>query len=64
MRFVASKSDNDPLGFDVLVGVEHFFGNHFSVAGHVGLGLTMFEDITITQFGNVASWGTAFHFYF
>ena len=60
---------------DLLLGVEHFFTDYFSVAGHVGLGIKLPRDedtsnsddtdvqpLTVNL--NSISWGTSFHFYF
>jgi len=57
--------DADQVDVDLLLGVEHFFTDYFSVAGHVGIQAGLAgnskEEISI---GNVGSWGTSFHFYF
>lgn len=64
LRLLASESDDDPIAFDLFLGVEHFLGEHFSVAGQVGLSYTAFRSGSITRLGDATSWGTAFHFYF
>jgi hypothetical protein len=55
--------DADSTNIDLLLGVEHFFTDFFSVAGHVGLGIEIGDATNITL-GNVGTWGTSFHFYF
>lgn len=55
--------DADATLLDVILGVEHFFTDHFSVAGHVGLHVDLGDRFAL-DLGNTASWGTAFHFYF
>ena len=66
--------DADAFYVDLLIGVEHFFTNHFSVSGQVGLHFDVGSDRFGLNLGSapgtgiggntVASWGTAFHFYF
>lgn len=66
--------DADATYVDLLLGVEHFFTNHFSVSGQVGLHVDVGSDRFGINLGSapgssiggntVASWGTAFHFYF
>lgn len=53
---------------DLLLGVEHFFTDYFSVSGHVGLPIG-FADTSAARPGTTISlravgWGGAFHFYF
>jgi hypothetical protein len=48
---------------DVVLGVEHFFTDYFSVAGQVGLHINTGERFSL-NIGDTQSWGTAFHFYF
>lgn len=55
--------DADATILDVVLGVEHFFTDHFSVAGNVGLHVDLGDQFRLSL-GNTASWGTAFHFYF
>jgi len=55
--------DADKTQLDLVLGVEHFFTDYFSVAGHVGLHVDLGDRFSLTL-GNTASWGTAFHFYF
>lgn len=55
--------DADSTIIDLILGVEHFFTDYFSVAGHVGLHVDT-GDIFILDFGRTASWGGSFHFYF
>lgn len=55
--------DADQTQVDVILGVEHFFTDHFSVAGHVGLHVDLGDQFKLSL-GNTAGWGTAFHFYF
>lgn len=60
---------------NLLLGVEHFFTDYFSVAGHVGLDIDLPRDedtsnstsddsSALTIDLNSISWGTSFHFYF
>jgi len=56
--------DADSTVIDLVLGVEHFFTDFFSVAGHVGLGIDVGGDATNVSLGNVGTWGTSFHFYF
>lgn len=56
--------DADSTVIDVTLGVEHFFTNFFSVAGHVGLGIDVGGDAVNVDFGTTSTWGTSFHFYF
>jgi len=56
--------DADATIIDVVLGVEHFFTDYFSVAGHVGLGIDVGGDATNISLGGVSTWGTSFHFYF
>lgn len=56
--------DADSTNIDLLLGVEHFFTDFFSVAGHVGLGFDVGGDAVNISLGNTATWGTSFHFYF
>ena len=56
--------DADSTIIDVVLGVEHFFTDYFSVAGHVGLGIDVGGDATNVSLGGVSTWGTSFHFYF
>ena len=55
--------DAEKTQIDVILGVEHFFTDYFSVAGHVGLHIDVTND-TLIAVGVPASWGTSFHFYF
>ncbi len=55
--------DNDSQVLDALLGVEHFFSDYFSVAGHVGVRVGLGGELAITL-GRLASWGSSFHFYF
>jgi len=61
--------DADSTNIDLILGVEHFFTDFFSVAGHVGLGIAVGvdndgdgNDETNMSLGEVATWGTSFHF--
>jgi hypothetical protein len=45
------------------LGVEHFFTDHFSVGGHVGLSVDLGDQFKFSL-GETASWGSSFHFYF
>ncbi len=56
--------DSKDTNIDLILGVEHFFTDFFSVAGHFGLGIELGEDATNVSLGNVGTWGTSFHFYF
>jgi len=56
--------DADSTVVDVGLGVEHFFTDFFSVAGHFGLAFDVGGDATNISLGNVGTWGTSFHFYF
>lgn len=56
--------DADSTIIDVGLGIEHFFTDYFSVAGHVGLGIDVGGDVLDVSLGNTATWGTSFHFYF
>ena len=56
--------DSKDTNIDLILGVEHFFTDFFSVAGHFGLGIELGEDATNISLGNVGTWGTSFHFYF
>jgi hypothetical protein len=56
--------DLDSTVIDLVLGVEHFFTDFFSVAGHVGLGIDVGGDAVNISLGNVGTWGTSFHFYF
>ena len=56
--------DADSTIVDVTLGVEHFFTDYFSVAGHVGLGIDVGGDAVNVSLGDVTTWGTSFHFYF
>lgn len=57
--------DADAVDIDLVLGVEHFFTDYFSVGGHVGatFGLSGGSE-GLVGIGNAASWGTSFHFYF
>lgn len=55
--------DADKTLVDLILGVEHFFTDYFSVAGHVGLHIDLGDRFGL-DLGNTASWGTSFHFYF
>lgn len=55
--------DADKTQIDVVLGVEHFFTDYFSVAGHVGMYIDV-TDETQVLVGVPATWGTSFHFYF
>ncbi|MBL8784124.1 MAG: hypothetical protein JNJ59_04400 [Deltaproteobacteria bacterium] len=56
--------DRDASVFvDLVLGVEHYFTDYFSVAGQVGLHIDTGDQFRLA-IGNVSSWGTAFHFYF
>lgn len=55
--------DSDSAVIAARLGVEHFFTDHFSVGGHVGLGLDL-GDQFIFSLGNASHWGSSFHFYF
>ena len=55
--------DADQTQLDVILGVEHFFTDHFSVAGHIGLHVDLGDRFSL-DLGNTAGWGTSFHFYF
>lgn len=56
--------DADATVIDVIIGVEHFFTDFFSVAGHVGLGIDVGGDAVNVNLGSTSTWGTSFHFYF
>jgi len=57
--------DADAVIIDVVLGVEHFFTDYFSVAGHVGLAVDVSDGATNTfSLGDTSTWGTSFHFYF
>jgi opacity protein-like surface antigen len=56
--------DADQTFVDLILGVEHFFTDHFSVGGQVGAHFDVGSDNFGFSLGNNASWGTAFHFYF
>lgn len=56
--------DADAVIVDLTLGVEHFFTDYFSVAGHVGLGIDVGGDAVNVSLGDVTTWGTSFHFYF
>jgi hypothetical protein len=55
--------DADKTQLDLVLGAEHFFTDHFSVSGHVGLHVDLGDRFSL-NLGNVAGWGSAFHFYF
>jgi hypothetical protein len=55
--------DLDYTLIDLVIGVEHYFTDYFSVAGHVGLHVDVGDQFRL-DLGNTASWGTSFHFYF
>ncbi len=56
--------DADSQMLDLVLGVEHFFTDHFSVGGQVGLHVDIGSEPTTLTLGSGASWGSAFHFYF
>ncbi len=56
--------DADATIIDVVLGVEHFFTDYFSVAGHTALGIDVGGDAVNVAFGITPWWGTSFHFYF
>ena len=56
--------DYDAVIIDVLLGVEHFFTDHFSVGGHVGFHLNVGADPISFTLGNALGWGGQFNFYF
>ncbi|HRE92116.1 MAG TPA: hypothetical protein PK095_23575 [Myxococcota bacterium] len=56
--------DSDSTVVALRLGVEHFFTDHFSVGGHVGLGIDVGGDDVVVNLGNSSEWGTSFHFYF
>lgn len=56
--------DADATVVDLILGVEHFFTDHFSVGGQVGAHFDVGSDNFRFSLGNSTSWGTAFHFYF
>lgn len=56
--------DADSTIIDLTLGVEHFFTDFFSVAGHVGLGIDVGGDAVNVNLGPTSIWGTSFHFYF
>jgi hypothetical protein len=57
--------DADSTVVDLVLGVEHFFTDHFSVGGQVGMHIDVGADtLTMNLGGTGASWGSAFHFYF
>lgn len=56
--------DADSTVIDLTLGVEHFFTDFFSVAGHVGLGIDVGGDAVNVNLGPTSIWGTSFHFYF
>lgn len=57
--------DADQVNIDFVLGIEHFFTDYFSVAGHVGLGIGVAGDTKSSiELGNTAFWGSSFHFYF
>ncbi len=55
--------DADSTVIAVRLGVEHFFTDHFSVGGHVGLGIDL-GDQFVFSLGDASHWGSSFHFYF
>jgi hypothetical protein len=55
--------DADSTLLDVVLGAEHFFTDHFSVSGQVGLHMDLGDRFSLSV-GNTTSWGSAFHFYF
>lgn len=55
--------DAEKTQIDVILGVEHFFTDFFSVAGHVGLHIGLDDPFTLSL-GDTAGWGSSFHFYF
>lgn len=55
--------DAEKTQADVILGIEHFFTDHFSVGAHVGLHIDL-GDRFVLDFGNVAGWGSSVHFYF
>jgi len=55
--------DADSTELAVRLGVEHFFTDHFSVGGHVGLRVDLGDRFELSL-GETASWGSSFHFYF
>lgn len=56
--------DESNLNIDVVLGIEHFFTDYFSVAGHVGLQIDVAGDQTNVLLASLTTWGTSFHFYF
>jgi len=64
---VFGGGDNAPerdarVAIDILLGVEHYFTDFFSVAGHVGIGINTGDPFTMGL--GSSSWGSSFHFYF
>jgi hypothetical protein len=49
---------------DILMGVEHFFTDYFSVAGQLGFGFDLTSDTFALELGRLAQWAGSFHFYF
>lgn len=47
---------------ELLLGMEHFFTDYFSIEGHLGLRFGL--STTSIDFASGAAWGGGFHFYF
>lgn len=50
------------VAIDVLLGIEHFFTDFFSVAGTVGLNINTGDPFSMSL--GSSQWGGGFHFYF
>lgn len=55
--------DADSTVLTARLGVEHFFTDHFSVGGHVGLSVDLGDQFKFSL-GEASQWGSSFHFYF